>query len=159
MRFAIVVALAVLVLAAPLAQGRAMTEPPVPFRTVTSTLTLWCDTEPLNLQNILASPERGLDRGERRLFDETLDDALSLLEFEEIPVELIGRMAVQKLGNVEGARVTDVPTDHLLAAVALGDGPIPAEALRSYNIGASVRNAPAGTSGADLGALLKGADG
>jgi len=130
--------------------------PPVAFRTVTNLLTLESCEDPLSLQNLLANPRGAFDRGERRLFDETLDDALSLLEFEEIPVELIGRMAIQKLGPVEGARITDVPQENLLAAVALGDGPIPVEALRSSDISASTRNAPSGESAIDLAALLAG---
>lgn len=158
MRLVLVAVLAATLLAAPLAQAAPIKEPPIAFRAVTNALTLLCDDSPLSLQNLLASP-RGLDRGERRLFDETLDDALSLLEFEEIPVELIGRMAVQKLGPIEGARITDLPRDSALAAVALGGGPIPVDALRSYDVGASVRNAPIGESTTDIQALLAGEDG
>lgn len=80
-----------------------------------------------------------VELGGVKLGEELLRDPLALLELPEIPVELLGELTVQELGPIHG-RVTDVPVDHALAAVALDDGPIPAESLRSSHTRGEVRD-------------------
>lgn len=80
-----------------------------------------------------------IELGGIELGEDLLRDPIALLELPDIPVELLGELAVQELGPIHG-RVTDVPVDHALAAVALDDGPVPAESLRSTRTRGEVRD-------------------
>lgn len=150
----ILAAALVLLVVTPIADAGRIREPPIAFRAVSDSLTLDACDRPATLMALLAAPARSLDRGETRLLDETMADPLALLELEDVPTALLGRLTVRQLGPIYGARTADVPQDTALAAIALDGAPIHADDLRSYDIFASVRQEPSDAQREDLAALL-----
>lgn len=154
MRTRIGLCLVAAALLAPTAQAALL-----PFPALMDVLTLGADPLPPALFELASTPVSGLDVGERALLDETLEEPLALLELPRVPTELLGILAVDEIGPVKGPRVTELSDNVTLGAMALGEGPIPAERLRSYRLQASVRDEDPEAQRADMAALLAGAHG
>lgn len=134
---ACILLLVALLLCGPLAAARGVSED---LEELSNALTLGAAPRGPALRALfLGTSHDPLEAGALALGDDMLRDPLALLELPEIPIELLGEITVDELGPIHG-RVTDVPPDNAIAAIALEDGPIAAEELRPTSTRAEVRD-------------------
>lgn len=101
------------------------------------------------------APLDPIDRGEAVLLEEALANPLALLELPSVSSGLLRSLALQRVGDVVGPRVGEIPADEILAANALlGPGEsLPASSLLGVHDRGSIGNEPRAQQAADAAAL------